>query len=335
MHLWVKFSVNNKQNNTRPVSIHTMSMAARILLSTPAHQRRRCGVHPARHLIVTTCSVATSTPQQHVAPSIRSNAAVQLTSDGMVATTELRPKQTALEIPASEWVTVRTVAASSLAPAIAGLEPWLQLALYLIHTDSVPDSADTLPLLWSEEDRQCLVGTQLEASMDGYATFFAAKHAELVVSVYAAHPTLFPSQTFTEAALVRAACAVRAATHPPLDGDRIALVPGLLLAHSRRQAGTLSVKAGGLFGGEEKLVWEAGEGGLAVGEPLALDLSRGGARVDSQMVLDYGARVFWEERAARDANVRCCWAVAQECLIECPCTRSREYLFPTHSLGTC
>lgn len=276
------------------------------LLQAPTSQQRRCGLLQNSRALVTCNSSVTTSPS--IAPSIRNNDTIQISDDGLYVTTELRPKQTALEIPASEWLTVRTVASSPLGPAVAMLEPWLQLALYLIHTDSEAGvESDTLPLLWTAEERALLVGSQLAASMEGYAAYFAAKHAELASSVYAANPSLFPSDRFTEAALVRAACNVRASTHPPLEGDRIAIVPGLRLAHSRRQGGVLLVKAGGLFGGEEKLVWEAGEAGLPAGQALALDMTREGSRVDSQMVLDYGARVFGGgQSAARDTNVRMC-----------------------------
>lgn len=167
-----------------------------------------------------------------------------------------------------------------------------------------------VPLLWDDADKALLAGSQLEASMQGYAAFFQAKHEQLTETVYKEHPVLFNSNTFTASALVRAACAVRAATFPPLEGERIALVPGVgPLAHRRRDAGVLTVKAGGLFGsGGDKVVYEAGEGGIPEGGVLALDLSREGARVDSQMVLDYGTRVFGAvggdfKDAARHANV--------------------------------
>ena len=84
-----------------------------------------------------------------------------------------------MSVPASAWVTVDTVQRSSIGALVEGLEPWLQLALFLLHESGRPASPwraylDTLPqtggapLFWSDAELRELQGTQVLLSVRGY-----------------------------------------------------------------------------------------------------------------------------------------------------------------------
>jgi hypothetical protein len=59
--------------------------------------------------------------------------------------------------------------------------------------------------------------------------FFTSKYQELNQDLFSANAALFPAQQFTFERFLCAVAAVRSRTHPPLDGDDIAIVPGLEL----------------------------------------------------------------------------------------------------------
>jgi len=82
-------------------------------------------------------------------------------------------------VPAGAWLTADAVARSPLGPLVAGLEPWLQLALFLLAERAAPRSPwrpylDALPaacgapLFWSDAELAELEGTQVLTSVRGY-----------------------------------------------------------------------------------------------------------------------------------------------------------------------
>ena len=84
-----------------------------------------------------------------------------------------------MSVPASAWVTADTVQRSGIGALLEGLEPWLQLALFLLHESGQRASPwrpylDTLPpegaapLFWSDAELRELQGTQVLLSVRGY-----------------------------------------------------------------------------------------------------------------------------------------------------------------------
>ena len=83
-------------------------------------------------------------------------------------------------VPDSSWVTPKVVKASAIGPLVAGLDLWLQLALFLMferqqgsasswqgYLSSLPAQVDT-PLSWSSAELQPLQGSQLMSTLEGY-----------------------------------------------------------------------------------------------------------------------------------------------------------------------
>ena len=76
------------------------------------------------------------------------------------------------------WLTPDRVKQSPVGPALASLEPWLQIALFLLYVrrsrspDWLPYVASLpepqSPLSWSEEELDELAGTQLYTTLQGY-----------------------------------------------------------------------------------------------------------------------------------------------------------------------
>ena len=87
--------------------------------------------------------------------------------------------QALVSVPASAWVTADTVQRSGIGALVEGLEPWLQLALFLLHEsgqlaspwraylDTLP-SEGAAPLFWSDAELRELQGTQVLLSVRGY-----------------------------------------------------------------------------------------------------------------------------------------------------------------------
>jgi len=87
--------------------------------------------------------------------------------------------QPLFSVPAGAWLTADAVARSALGPLVAGLEPWLQLALFLLaeraaprspwrpYLDALPDACGA-PLFWSDAELAELEGTQVLTSVRGY-----------------------------------------------------------------------------------------------------------------------------------------------------------------------
>lgn len=56
-------------------------------------------------------------------------------------------------------------------------------------------------------------------------TFFRSTFAQLQAGLFTANPAAFPPAVFTLPNFVWAVAAVRSRSHPPLEGDKIALAP--------------------------------------------------------------------------------------------------------------
>jgi [ribulose-bisphosphate carboxylase]-lysine N-methyltransferase len=219
-------------------------------------------------------------------------------SGGLVASRPVAKGESAASIPESLWITKATAEASPLGPYVAELNPWLAVALLLIHERSIPNSQwkayiDTLPtevtspVGWTDKDLEELRGTQLLASIEGYRAFFNQEYQNLK-EIFTANAEIFPEATFTWEAFLWAACTVRARSHAPLDGEDVALVPlADLTQHARGGAVsvTWSVKNAGLFGRGRALSVEA-DRALAAGASIAMD--HGPNRTEGQILLDYG-----------------------------------------------
>ncbi len=97
----------------------------------------------------------------------------------LVAAKDLGAGEEALTINDAAWLSPATVAKSSIGKAVAGLEPWLQVALLILaarngaasdfapYVSSLPAQPQT-PLFWSNEQLRMLQGTQLLDSLAGY-----------------------------------------------------------------------------------------------------------------------------------------------------------------------
>lgn len=87
--------------------------------------------------------------------------------------------QPLFSVPASAWINADAAKRSAIGTLITDLEPWLQLALFLLYECGQPNSPwrpylDTLPaqgvapLFWSEAELKELEGTQVLLSVQGY-----------------------------------------------------------------------------------------------------------------------------------------------------------------------
>jgi len=180
----------------------------------------------------------------------------------LVAAKDIGPGEAILSVPEAAWAAPGPLAARSpLAAALAGLEPWLQLALLLLHARAGGAGAGELgellpglpsaaapnsPLVWSPAERAPLAGSQLAAQADGYLEFFRGKHAELEGGVFSANRALFPAERYSLDAFLWAVSAVRGAVHGPLEGERLAVVPLIsALPHRRRAKAKLALRSAG------------------------------------------------------------------------------------------
>lgn len=98
-----------------------------------------------------------------------------------------------------------------------------------------------------------LHGTQLLNSSSGYTQYAKAEFAGLDEYVFKPNPGVFPADVYNEDSFLWAFGILRSRTFAPLDGDAIALVPGMDLAnHTSRPRDALAqwtVKGKGLFAG--------------------------------------------------------------------------------------
>ncbi|PNW71607.1 hypothetical protein CHLRE_16g661350v5 [Chlamydomonas reinhardtii] len=218
----------------------------------------------------------------------------------LVASADVQPGESLIVVPDAAWVSVPNVAKTTVGKlaSSAGLEPWLQLALVLVaerfgsakselagYASSLPEDLGT-PLLWSEEETRALAGTQVAGTLNSYLTFFRSTFAQLQAGLFTANPAAFPPAVFTLPNFVWAVAAVRSRSHPPLEGDKIALAPLVDLVSHRRAANTkLSVRSSGLFGRGQVAVVEATRA-IRKGEALGMDYAPG--KLDGPVLLDYG-----------------------------------------------
>ena len=199
----------------------------------------------------------------------------------LLATAKKLPRGSpALSVPEAAWIDAAAVDASPLGEATRGLEPWLRLALLLLHARSpegvsspfapyaaaLPSEPDA-PVFWSDAELELLAGTQVGDAVEGYRAFFAARHAQLEAGLFGADRGLFPEAAFSAPAFAWAASTVRARLFAPLDGGAgagagaenaaspdggdVAIIPGIdLVSHSRSPNASLRVsKRGGGVGG--------------------------------------------------------------------------------------
>ncbi|KAK9918129.1 hypothetical protein WJX75_001458 [Coccomyxa subellipsoidea] len=224
----------------------------------------------------------------------------------LVVSKPTKKGQPLVAVPSSAWLTQQVVRSSSIGSLVQDLEPWLQIALFLLHERSKPDAAwqgyldsipaqPDVPLFWSEEELSQLEGTQLLSSVQGYRQFFEAKHAELEEQLFAAHRNAFPPHSHELDDFLWAVATVRSRVHSPLDGEDVALVPlADLVQHSKVQGARWQLQlAGGLFSKAQALVVEA-ERDYAEGEVVTMDYGapvtgEDEGKLDSQVLLDYGA----------------------------------------------
>lgn len=98
----------------------------------------------------------------------------------LVAARDIPAGEAILVVPDAHWVSTTTASKSPISQKIAGLEPWLQLALLLLHeratragaapaqfVASLPATLDT-PLFWADDEIDMLQGTQLLQQLYGY-----------------------------------------------------------------------------------------------------------------------------------------------------------------------
>ena len=52
---------------------------------------------------------------------------------GLVLNKAVSRGQVLLSVPSSRWITVETVAASDISQYVSRLQPWLQVALFILH----------------------------------------------------------------------------------------------------------------------------------------------------------------------------------------------------------
>ncbi|KXZ52475.1 hypothetical protein GPECTOR_9g519 [Gonium pectorale] len=219
----------------------------------------------------------------------------------LVASADVQQGEVLVTVPDAAWISgenVKKTAVGKLASA-AGLEPWLQLALQLVadrfgsnkselspFATSLPEDLGT-PLLWSDDELRELQGTQVLQTLSGYMAFFRSTFTQLQSGLFAASPAVFPPSVFTLPHFLWAVAAVRSRSHPPLDGDKIALAPIADLVSHRRSGNTkLVVRSAGLFGRGQVAVVEATRP-IRKGEALSMDFAPD--RLDGPVLLDYGA----------------------------------------------
>ena len=224
-------------------------------------------------------------------------AGVRVGPAGLEAAAALEAGATVLQVGSDGWIGLAAVRASPVGPAVAGLRPWVQLALYLLHERSRPASewgafldrvgdGPAAPLLWARDDLLLLEGTQLAEQVGGYFGFVEGEWRALEEAGVLADPAVFDPDYFNLAGFKWAFATVRGHLHAPLDGgEETAIVPAAAwVAHSSRSGATLQVRKG-LFGKEAQAVLKT-DRPLAAGAPVAMNFGEGA--LDSQVLLDYG-----------------------------------------------
>lgn len=98
----------------------------------------------------------------------------------LIAAKDIGAGEAVVTVPEGNWLSSEAVKKSAIGPAVAGLEPWLQIALLLVHERFVKPSQEwgpyvsalpatpPSPLFWTAEQQAMLKGTQLMDSLMGY-----------------------------------------------------------------------------------------------------------------------------------------------------------------------
>ncbi|KAK9806256.1 hypothetical protein WJX72_007461 [[Myrmecia] bisecta] len=215
----------------------------------------------------------------------------------LMTTRSVARGETLFSIPERAWITVQTVQQSEIGSFVADLEPWVQIALFLLHErrqprsewraylDSLPAEPDT-PLSWTNGELEWLEGTQLLGSVYDYRQFFEGRYAELEAEVFASAREVFDEQSFAYLEFLWAVSVVRGKVHAPLDGESVALVPFAdLVQHERGSTPGWKVQSG-FLGRSGKAVTLEADQEYAAGEWVVMDF--GPDKLDSQLLLDYG-----------------------------------------------
>ncbi|KAL4444028.1 hypothetical protein ABPG75_011765 [Micractinium tetrahymenae] len=228
--------------------------------------------------------------------------AVAPSGSGLVTSRPVNKGEQLFAIPESAWITPQTAAQSEIGQYLAGLEPWLAIALFLLHERAkggasrwaaylaaLPADSGS-PVQWGQEELAELAGSQLLGTVQGYRAYFQQRFEQLQAELFGPNGQAFDPAVFSFESFLWAACTVRARSHPPLDGGSIALVPLADMTQHQRDAASAGwqvKQAGGLFGagGSTALVMEAAAG-MAAGEPVAMDF--GPSKTDGQLLVDHG-----------------------------------------------
>mmetsp|Transcript_33269 Transcript_33269/g.85010 ORF Transcript_33269/g.85010 Transcript_33269/m.85010 type:complete len:388 (-) Transcript_33269:728-1891(-) len=236
---------------------------------------------------------------------IEDSGAIQLAvSNGgpcIQAARAIKAGETILAVPQAAWITTDAVASSTIGPYVEGLEPWMQLVLFLLaqaggkdmeqdyppYALSLPEQTCNSPLFWTEDELSMLTGSQCLANTIGYGEFLEGRYEELCETVFEANPELFSKDAFSYKQFLWAFGWLRARAHPPLEKDDIALVPlADLVQHSSFTKTAWKVKDKGLFGRGEQVVTLQSTRSYSVGEVIEMNFAPDG--VCSQLALDYG-----------------------------------------------
>lgn len=232
---------------------------------------------------------------------------------GLVALRRISKGQAAVSVPASKWITPDTVAKSDVGPYVGQLQPWIQIALFImsekakprsiwgVYIDSLPATVET-PLCWSEQELDSLLsGSQLFDSVVGYRDFFRRKYEELEGSLFSEHRDVFDETTFSLENFLWTAIVLRTKTHAPLHNDDIALVPiADQVCHQRGRGAVWKLTSGGFGRAEKALVLEA-QREYDVGEAVTMDF--GEESLDAELLLNHGVLDDFVTRAGFSLNL--------------------------------
>ena len=97
----------------------------------------------------------------------------------LATSTAAQSGQSLLSVPDSSWLSLQVVARSEIGSAVSSLEPWLQLAIFILYGLSQHSSdwaqylhalppVSNVPLLWTEDELDEIEGTQLLSTVQGY-----------------------------------------------------------------------------------------------------------------------------------------------------------------------
>jgi len=97
-------------------------------------------------------------------------------SFSLYANQQLKKGETFLSVKEEKWISLDTVSKSRIGKGVQNLEPWLQLALYLISEESRSNATAEYylsrplnsPAFCSEEELRSIAGTQLYESAVNY-----------------------------------------------------------------------------------------------------------------------------------------------------------------------